>query len=123
VTLLVCSGADHADDDTEKEQACGSPAHVHLTGQPFALQQRPVPTLNLHNLHIGQSRDGSQSSMPARPGSQQLTKHIAVENEDESGSLSARSNGSASIGKGPSAFSPRRYLGASSLRLPALSHL
>ena len=89
---------------------------MHLTGQPFALQQRlvpaPVPTLNLRDIH--NPRDGSQPSGLARPGSQlsQLSQLLANKNmvaeNDEDGSLSARSNGSASIGKGPSAFSPRR---------------
>jgi hypothetical protein len=114
---MFCSGFDHAEDETKEELVCGSPAHVHLTCQPFAHQQRlvhpvtvtapspTVPCLNFSGLNISKSHDSYQRSVLSGSGFQQSA--ISVQNEEDSGSLSARSNGSASIGKGPCAFSPR----------------
>jgi hypothetical protein len=79
-----------------------------LTGQPFSQLQRlvqPVPALNFANLNSSKSQDSHHRSVFVGPGFQQSA--ILAQNEEDSGSLSARSNGSASIGKGPSAFSPR----------------
>jgi hypothetical protein len=111
LTLCVRSGFDHGEDDSKEEIICGSPAHVHLTGQPFAHQQRlvqPVPALNFSVFNSSKSHDTyyeNQRSVLSGLGYQQSS--ALAQNEEDSGSLSARSNGSASIGKGPSAFSPR----------------